>query len=134
MEQDRDQIRDLLVRYATAIDTRNWTLFRTCFTEDASTDYGRIGSWSDVDGIAHFMEAAHVDFGNTNHMLSNFVIDVDGDRARATSSVHVVLAYARDPRRWVESVGRYEDRLVRTPAGWQIAERRTILTRTVTSS
>ena len=134
MEQDRCQIRDLLVRYATAIDTRNWTLFRTCFTEHASTDYGGIGSWSDVDGIARFMEAAHVGFGNTNHMLSNFVIDVDGDRARATSYVHVVLAYARDPGNWVESVGRYEDSLVRTPAGWQIAERRTILTRTVTSS
>jgi hypothetical protein len=67
-------------------------------------------------------------------MLPNLVIDVDGNRARATSYVHVVLAYARDPANWVESVGRYEDSLVRTPTGWQIAERRTILTSTVTSS
>jgi 3-phenylpropionate/cinnamic acid dioxygenase small subunit len=133
MEKDRDEIRGVLVRYATAIDTRNWTLFRTCFTENASTDYGSIGAWSDVHSIARFMEAAHIDFGNTNHMLSNFVIEVHGDRARATSYVHVVLAYARDPGNWVDSVGRYEDTLVRTSVGWQIAERRTILTRTVTS-
>ena len=134
MEQDRDEIRDVLVRYATAIDTRNWALFRTCFTENASTDYGDVGAWSDVDGITSFMEATHRLFGNTNHMLSNFVVNVDGDRARATSYVHVVLAFARDPEKWVDSVGRYEDTLVRNSAGWQIAERRTILTRTVTNS
>jgi 3-phenylpropionate/cinnamic acid dioxygenase small subunit len=31
---DRQQISDLLVRYATGIDRRDWPLFRTVFTED----------------------------------------------------------------------------------------------------
>jgi hypothetical protein len=102
--------------------------------EDAATDYGDVGSWTDVDGITAFMEKVHEPFGDTNHMLSNFVVDVDGDRAEATSYVHVVLALKGSVGGWVDSVGRYEDTLVRTPGGWQIANRRTRLTRTVTSS
>ena len=37
---DHDLITDVLVRYATGIDTRNWPLFRTCFTDDVQADYG----------------------------------------------------------------------------------------------
>ena len=130
---DADAVRDVLVRYATAIDTRDWTLLRSCFTDDAETDYGESGSWRDVDGLTAFMEAAHAGFGPTNHMLSNFVIDVDGDRARATTYVHAVLVFADDPSAWVDSVGRYDDTLVRTVDGWRIDRRRTRLTRTITS-
>jgi uncharacterized protein (TIGR02246 family) len=130
---DVEAIRAVLVRYATAIDTKDWPLFRTCFTADATTDYGEIGSWADADGITRFMDAAHQGFGATNHMLSNFVIEVDGDWARATTSVHAVLAFA-DASGWIDSVGRYEDDLVRTPDGWRIARRRAHLTRTLTGS
>ena len=134
MNPDVEAIQDLLVRYATAIDTRDWELFRTCFSEDAATDYGDVGSWTDLDGITAFMEKVHEPFGDTNHMLSNFVVEVDGDRAEATSYVHVVLALKGSDGGWVDSVGRYEDTLVRTPSGWRIAKRRTHLTRTFASS
>jgi 3-phenylpropionate/cinnamic acid dioxygenase small subunit len=133
MASDIDAIRDVLVRYATAIDTRDWQLFRTCFTDDAVTDYGDIGRWSDIDGITGFMEAAHLGFRATNHMLSNFVIDLEGDQARATTYFHAVLAFAGDSEDWIDSVGRYEDTLVRTPDGWRIAERRTHITRMLSS-
>jgi 3-phenylpropionate/cinnamic acid dioxygenase small subunit len=131
---DAEAIRDLLVRYATAVDTRDWTLFRTCFTHDATTDYGEIGGWSDIEGITSFMEEAHMGFGPSNHMLSNFVIEVEEDRSSAASYVHVVLAFAHDPTSWVDSVGRYDDKLVRTTDGWRIAERRVTMTRTTTGS
>ncbi len=130
---DIDAISEVLVRYATAIDTRDWELFRTVFTEDAATDYGDMGKWTDLAGIAAFMESALVGFGATNHMLSNFVIAVDGDRATARSYVHVVLAAPEDPGTWIDSVGSYDDTLVRTTAGWRIRTRAFHLTRMVTS-
>ena len=43
MSTDREQITDLLIRYATALDTRDWHLFDSCFTEDAIADYGTLG-------------------------------------------------------------------------------------------
>ena len=42
--QDRDaeqDIAEVIVRYATGIDTRDWDLFRTCFTDDVQADYAQ---------------------------------------------------------------------------------------------
>lgn len=133
MSSDIDAIRDVLIRYATAIDTKDWLLFRTCFTSDAATDYGDIGRWSDIDGITAFMEVSHQGFRATNHMLSNFVIDVDGNRARATTYVHAVLAFDRPEAGSIDAVGRYEDSLVRREDGWRIARRRFLTTRVLRS-
>ena len=119
---DVTAISELLVRYATAVDTRDWELFRRCFTADALTDYGEVGKWNDSEEIAGFMEQVHVGFGPTNHMLSNISVRVDGDEATSTAYVHAVLTFADDPG-WIDCVGGYEDRLVRTPDGWRISNR-----------
>jgi 3-phenylpropionate/cinnamic acid dioxygenase small subunit len=121
---DHELVTDVLVRYATGIDTKDWALFRTCFTHDVRADYGEgVGSWSDVDGITEYMTVMHADMLDTKHMLSNFVITIDGDTASASTYVHAVLVVTDDPLTWYEPVGRYEDRLVRTPDGWRICER-----------
>jgi 3-phenylpropionate/cinnamic acid dioxygenase small subunit len=121
---DHDLITDVLVRYATGIDTRNWSLFRTCFTTDVHADYGAgVGEWNDSDDITEYMKAMHHDMRDTKHMLSNFVIDVDGDSASASTYVHAVLAVSDDPPVWYEVIGRYVDRLVRTDNEWRISER-----------
>ena len=120
---DRADIEHLLVQYATGIDQRDWKLFRSCFTDDALGDYGDIGTFVGADRLTDFMIAAHRGFGSTNHMLSNFVIHVDGDQATARSYVHVVLAFAHDRGAWIDGVGTYEDTLVRTNSGWRIAQR-----------
>ena len=53
---DRQDIADLLVRYASGIDRGDWPLFRTVFTEDCRLDYGEIGVWRGVDAVTEFME------------------------------------------------------------------------------
>jgi hypothetical protein len=58
--EDRTAIVDVVYRYATAIDERDWSLLRTCWADDAVTDYGDIGSWSSGDEITAFMVEAHV--------------------------------------------------------------------------
>ena len=50
---DHELITDVLVRYATGIDTKDWSLFRTRFTDDVHADYGSdVGEWNDVDPAA----------------------------------------------------------------------------------
>jgi SnoaL-like domain len=122
---DEQAIQRVLVRYATAVDTRDWELLRSCFTEDAHCDYGDVGKWSSAEEICQFMDAAHIGFGSTNHMLSNFAIDVDanGETARSRAYVHAVLALLGDSGVWFDVVGGYEDVLIRTSQGWQISER-----------
>ena len=46
---DRIEIDDLLTRYATAVDGKDWDLYETCFTPDVSIHYtapGSIQGWS----------------------------------------------------------------------------------------
>lgn len=126
---DREQIGDLLVRYATGIDTKDWPLFRTCFTDDVRADYGEIGLWTDVDAITEFMRVTHETMPGTQHMLSNVAIAVDGDTGSAASYVHAVLVVSAEPRVWVDAFGRYDDDLVRTGDGWRIRARTFSLTR-----
>ena len=66
-------------------------------------------------------------------MLSNFAIEVDDDTASASTYVRAVLVVTDDPPLWYEPVGRYVDRLVRTPDGWRISERTFHRTRMLTS-
>jgi len=121
---DHELITEVLVRYATGIDTKDWTLFRTCFTDDVQADYGvGVGSWTDVDAITEYMTVMHAEMVDTKHRLTNFVIEVDGDSATASTYVHAVLVVTNDPLTWYEPVGRYEDRLVRTSDGWRISHR-----------
>ena len=40
---DRIEIDDLLTRYATAVDSKDWDLFASCFTPDAFLDYTSAG-------------------------------------------------------------------------------------------
>lgn len=120
---DRQDIADVLVRYATGIDRRDWPLFRTVFTEDCELDYGEIGCWHGIDDVTGFMQQAHAMAGHTLHRISNQVIAVDGDRAEARSYVDALIMIG-DTASGVNGIGYYDDVLVRTDAGWRIARRR----------
>jgi 3-phenylpropionate/cinnamic acid dioxygenase small subunit len=123
---DRADIEAVLVRYATGIDRRDWSLFRSIWSEDVDADYGRIGHFRNADEITDFMVASHERMGSTWHRLSNFAIDVDGDAASARTYVHAVLNVDKeDPEAWLDVIGHYDDTLVRTAGGWKIARRRT---------
>ena len=80
MDADKAQIADVLIRYATGIDSKNWELFRTCWTDEVDLDYGEVGHFTDPDAITDLFAQSHNPMGPTYHRLSNFAIDVDGDR------------------------------------------------------
>lgn len=121
--EDRQDIADLLTRYATGIDSRDWPLFRTVFTDDCELDYGVVGVWKGRDAVADFMEQAHAMAGHTLHRLSNLAISVDGDAAVARSYIDGLIM-AADNQSGVNAIGYYDDEIVRTPDGWRIARRR----------
>jgi 3-phenylpropionate/cinnamic acid dioxygenase small subunit len=125
---DRQDIADVLLRYATGIDRRDWPLFRTVFTEDCELDYGEIGSFNGVDAIAEFMQQAHAMASHTMHRLTNQVITVVGDKAESRTYVDALIMLG-DNNSGVNAVGFYDDDLVRGEDGWQVARRRFIQVR-----
>jgi SnoaL-like domain len=121
---DERAIVAVLVRYATAIDRRDWDLFATCFTHDLEADYGEIGSWRGRKSFVDFMEQGHAPIGPTLHRLTNFVVVGDARQARATSYVDALLLRPAPGVPFRRAHGSYEDRLLREEDGWKIEKRR----------
>jgi 3-phenylpropionate/cinnamic acid dioxygenase small subunit len=123
VRSDKQDISEVLIRYATGVDRRDWDLFRSCFMSDVDAEYEGIETWSDVEAITAFMVAVHADMGHTMHQLSNIAIDVTGDAATARTYVDAVLMTS-DGAGGLNTQGVYDDELVRTIDGWRIARRR----------
>jgi len=120
--EDKQDVIETLLRYATGIDSRNWPLFRTVFTADCVLDYGQIGTWNGVDAVTDFMEQTHALAGHTLHRMTNHVITLDGDAATARTYVDALVMSA-DNTSGVNAAGFYDDDLVRTADGWRVARR-----------
>ena len=117
-------IEDVITRYASGIDRRDWVLFRTCFAEGFQADYGSFGTWSDADAFTRSMQEMHADVGDTLHRLSNIVVAAAPGGASARTYVDAILT-GLDPADPIDrGVGYYDDELMRTAAGWKIARRR----------
>jgi hypothetical protein len=124
VDADKEQIAEVLIRYATGIDSKDWPLLRSCWTDEIDVDYQQLGHYTSPDALTDVMRQLHENMGPTYHRLSNFVISVDGDRATVRSYVHAVLMLQPDDdTNWVDALGHYDDVFVRTDDGWRINKR-----------
>jgi hypothetical protein len=131
MPQDEHEIREVLLRYATGIDRRDWPLLATCFAEDFVGDYGSFGYWTGAQQITQYMRDAHAALGPTLHRLSNIDIRQQGTATRSRTYVDALLMSAEvdgEPR---QGIGYYDDEWSKTGAGWKIRRRTFTLVRQI---
>jgi len=115
-------VTEVLVRYASAIDRRDWDRLRSCFTDDCAADYGPIGSWESAQSITTWMAEVHDACGYSLHRLTNF--DVRGTPMGATARCYVdAIVMGPDNKTGTRAIGFYDDDLVRQADGWAIARR-----------
>jgi 3-phenylpropionate/cinnamic acid dioxygenase small subunit len=122
---DRQAVVDVCVRYATALDRRDWALLRTCFTPEAQGDYGTGRLVQGYEAIEQMCHSALEPLAVSQHLLGNFTVEVAGDEASA--SCYLQAQHVRPGTMGGDNyivAGTYTDRLVRTPDGWRIARRR----------
>lgn len=122
---DREAVVDVCVRYATALDRRDWTLLRACFVPDVVGDYAGFGTLRGYEEIERVCRGALEPLDASQHLLGNFVVVVHDDEAEATcylQAQHVRLATPGGDNYLVG--GRYTDRHVRAADGWRITNRR----------
>jgi 3-phenylpropionate/cinnamic acid dioxygenase small subunit len=123
---DRVEITELMARYACALSDRDWDAFAATFAEGATADYTTAG------GVAGTVDEALVWLQSSLGLLDlavsqvgTVVVDpVDSDTARVRSLYRMVMRIGNDEPTWMEASGWYHDTVVRTSAGWRIAERR----------
>lgn len=118
----RQDVADLLVRYASGIDRRDWAQFRTCFTDDCDADYGAIGVWHGIDAITDWMQQVQDQCGHTMHRITNQDVRPSSNGVSARSYVEAIVM-GPDNHTGVRADGYYDDELVPTDAGWKIARR-----------
>lgn len=121
---DERNIVAVVTRYCRALDTKDWALLGTVFLADATADLASPSQLEGVDAIVGRIRTALENLDDSQHLVGNHEVVVDGDSATHRcylQAQHVRHAATGSPNYIV--AGRYEDRLSRTPDGWRIAHR-----------
>jgi ketosteroid isomerase-like protein len=108
-------INDLFTKYATALDHGDVETIVDCFTPEGVVDSPVMGSFTGRAAIREFAERnakLHVAGVQMRHVISNVMMDVEGNRARA--SCYLLNYLTRDGRSELISPGEYDCRLVKS--------------------
>jgi ketosteroid isomerase-like protein len=116
---DEADIARLLYTYARAVDTKDWELYRSVFTDDAYIDYSSAGAV--VGSRDQVVEWFAANFGMipwSMHYVTNIEADVDGDTAKVRAMFYnpMQLPGMSEPS---YCGGYYHHELVRTPDCWR---------------
>ena len=116
---DEVAIAALLYRYARAVDTKDWELYRSVFTDDAYIDYSSSGVIAGSrDEVAEWLSQGFDAIPMSMHYITNIETEIDGDTAKVRAVFYnpmhlpgmAELSYCG---------GYYHHELVRTPDGWR---------------
>jgi len=124
---DRDEITELLYRYAELIDAGDFDgvgalLARASFGGAATPS---VSGAENIAGLFAMTTRRFPDSGTpkTRHLVLNAIVDVDGDTATSRSTFLVVQATDAVPFQPIVA-GRYYDRFARDAGGWHFTERK----------
>lgn len=124
-EEDKREIERVLLDYGRTLDRRDFAAYSALFAKEGEWK-GGLGTFKGPANIKAAMEKAFT--GNTDvppgsnfHVMSNFIIDVKGDRATADSMFVFYRMNGSKPEAAV--AGRYEDVLVREEGAWKFRQR-----------
>lgn len=116
---DQTELTRLLYRYARAVDTKDWDLYRSVFTEDAVIDYSSNGiPAGQRDQIADFLERAFQAISMSMHYITNIESDVTGDEATVRAMFYNPMQLP-GMTELSSCGGYYHHELVRTRDGWR---------------
>lgn len=120
--QDERDITAVIMRFATAVDTRDWALLRSCFDDEIDVHYESTLRSSSGDELMKLMEEIHQGFGKTLHRNTNIVISSSPGGAKCSTYVNGIFMYP-DGSMAMEAEGYYDDFLVRDGGHWKIKKR-----------
>lgn len=121
--EDRQEIIDLLCRYAYCIDRREWAGFAALFADEIDANLLRTDGWVRMPSaeLVRRVSAVFASYTATQHLSANHHVTIDGDTAVAWSSLNATH-YLDDAvgDTFHQQVGYYEYRLERSDRGWRI--------------
>lgn len=124
---DKDEIRDVLMRYSRGVDRHDRETLRSCYHVDSYDDHGHWkGNGQDFADfiIDSLTERTHT----TSHSVANILIEIDPENRHLARSEAYSFAYLRrtdeSGKEWLDVfAGRYVDQFERRNGAWRIANR-----------
>jgi uncharacterized protein (TIGR02246 family) len=126
--EDRTRIGDLFARYMWAIDTGDVDTLAGCFTEDGALESPAVGQYCGRSSIRAFAQrfAAFRERGSQmRHVISNLLVDADGDLASA--KCYLVVFLTKDGASRLLGPGRYECDLRKVDGQWLFQRRLVVM-------
>ena len=123
---DRAAITDLTIAYCWALDTHQWDALDDVFSADVTAELAA-PLMHGVEAIKQRVARALEPLDDSQHIVTNHQIVIDGDRATCRCYLHA--QHVRNGVKGGDNFvigGRYEDTLVRTEQGWRISHRRLV--------
>jgi SnoaL-like domain len=121
---DRADLTALLDRFALGLDNpdldacdEDW--YRTLFTEDVRLELPN-GSHHGTAGLPEFFSGPKRAWARTHHLVTNRVLDLDGDRATGRANAHATHVPHTQGDPLFAGGGQYRFTARRTPEGWRI--------------
>jgi hypothetical protein len=120
---DRIEIQELTARYNRGADDGDAAAVAGVFTADGAMTMSCAGQQRAFHG-ADELRAMIGDrpAGITVHATTDSIVEIDGDEARQQCTL-LLIRRLHDEGKASFRTGRYDDRLVRTDAGWRFVER-----------
>jgi hypothetical protein len=117
-----ERIKQLKYTYFKAVDTKDWTLFRSCFSEDAESSYenGTL-TWSGLDAIVDGLRPL---IGRptllTQHQGHHPIIELTSETTAKGSWYLQDICYERRENWWFHGTAYYADEYVKLDENWKI--------------
>jgi len=125
--EDREEIRALIIEYGHLLDTRDFVGFSKLFATNGEWigGFGRAKGPKAILALMYqYMGKGPFDARNVKgfHLLTNFYIHLDGDRATARTKL-VFMSRNKDNRPTPAMGGHYDDELIRENGQWKFLRR-----------
>jgi uncharacterized protein (TIGR02246 family) len=127
--EDREEIRALILAYGQAHDHRDYRTYASLFAANGEW-IGGLGTAKGPDAIFALMDKSigHnplPEGSGTFHVMTNEQIEIDGDRASATTKwLYITAADDNSPK--LTYLGHYDDEFVRENGRWRFLRRQSI--------
>jgi hypothetical protein len=120
---DRDAIEQVLLRYASSIDDKDFARLRTILCEDIRGQYGETVI-EGADRLVRWIARGTDDRDWQHHFVSVYHIDLTGEDEADALTYHMSHHTRHgEPDRCTRTIARYRDHLRRVDGRWLIAEK-----------
>lgn len=133
MDKNTLEIKDKLISYATSLDTKDWVALNSVFDKSATAEYGsdsiglKIKS-SSRNEIVSMCKSSLNGCGFTQHLLGNFIINIDNENATSKCYVRVYhVGLEPNEKEFYEMFGEYIDDWRLIDNSWFIIHRKLIV-------